>query len=80
RHAVLISDWGRQAANENKCPARAYAEKWAKKTTPEGGCTLCKDWIGVERNHTVLLLYVFVFILSISAYILFLKRFHDGWM
>lgn len=29
-----------------------------------------KIWIGVERNHTVLLLYVYVFILSISVYII----------
>ncbi|RIE04661.1 hypothetical protein D3H35_04005 [Cohnella faecalis] len=42
-----------------------------KKTALTGGCTECKDWIGVERNHTVLLLYVSVYILSISVYILF---------
>lgn len=34
-------------------------------------------WIGVERNHTVLLLYVYASSLSISAYILiFSKYFH----
>lgn len=37
-----------------------------KKTTSIGGGPhkVRSIWIGVERNHTVLLLYVYVFILS----------------
>lgn len=53
-----------QICEENPSYLSSYAIGEQKNTTPKGGCTLCEDWIGVERNHTVLLLYVYVYILS----------------